>query len=236
MIACIINAALILLGCFIGMLFKSRIKQSLCDTLIMGLAVCVIMIGIMYAIKTNSSIIMIVCLVIGTVIGELLDIDGKVEKLGERIKEKVYKKGDNSRFTEGFVTATLLFCVGSMAVVGSIEAGVNHNYSIIISKGIIDGVVAITFGATMGIGVAFSAASIVIYQGAITLIAILFGSFLSSEVITEVNAVGGILIACVGINMLGVLGEKRIRVANMLPGMFVVIGYFPISKLLSEIF
>jgi len=132
------------------------------------------------------------------------------------------------------VTATLLYCVGAMAITGSIEAGLNHNYSIIVSKGVIDGVTSITFAAAMGIGVAFSIIPLFIYQGAITLLAAVVGPYLPAEVITEMSAVGGIAIMGIAVNMLNVPNLK-IKVGNMLPGIFLPIIYIPIVKWLGAL-
>lgn len=138
------------------------------------------------------------------------------------------------RFTEGFVTATLLFCVGSMAVMGSLEAGINHNYSIIISKGVIDGVTAITFAATMGIGVAFSTIPLLLYQGGITLLAGAVAPFLSDAVVVEMSAVGGVMLLGLAANMLDLVKE-RIRVGNMLPALFLPLLYLPLAQWIGQL-
>jgi len=236
MIACVINGLLIVMGSLIGLAFGKKISQKICGTLISGLSVCVLIIGIIYAITTSDVIMVIISVVVGSVIGELIDIEKRVDSLGERLKASVMCGRENARFTEGFVTATLLFCVGSMAIVGSIEAGINHNYSIIISKSIIDCVIAVTFAAAMGVGVCFSALSVTVYQGVITLLAIVLGSFIPDAVISEVTAVGGVLLICVGVNTLGILNEGRIRVANMLPAMFVPIIYMSVASWIAERF
>ncbi|MGE4483609.1 MAG: DUF554 domain-containing protein [Oscillospiraceae bacterium] len=236
MIACVINGVLIAAGSAIGLLFRTRIKEQLCRTLIAGLSVCVAVIGVIYAVKTSNSIIIIVSIVVGTIIGELIDIEKRVDALGERLKAWVVKNREDAHFTKGFVTSTLLFCVGSMAIVGSIEAGINHNYSIIISKSVIDAVISITFAAAMGVGVCFSAFSVVAYQGILTILAIFLGNFLPAPVINEITAVGGVLLICVAINMLNILKDGHIRVANMLPGMLVPVAYIPIASWLSGLF
>ena len=236
MLACVINGVLIVAGSAIGLLFRNKIREQLCRTLMAGLAVCVAVVGIIYAVKTTDSIIIIVSIVVGTVIGELIDIEKRVDALGERLKALVMKNREDAHFTEGFVTSTLLFCVGSMAIVGSIEAGINHNYSIIISKSVIDAVIAITFAAAMGVGVCFSALSVVAYQGVLTFLAIYLGNFLPAPVINEITAVGGVLLICVGINMLNIIKDGHIRAANMLPGMLVPVAYIPLASWLSGLF
>jgi uncharacterized membrane protein YqgA involved in biofilm formation len=191
-------------------------------------------IGISNMIGTENMLCVIVCMVIGTVIGHAINIEGRLEKGGDLLRAKVTKGDSNSRFTEGFVNASLLFCVGAMAITGSIEAGLNHNYEIIISKGVIDGVTAISFAATMGIGVAFSAIPVLVYQGLITLLAVWVGPLLPAAVITEMTAVGGTLIVAIAINMLD-LGKVKIKVGNMLPAMFLPIAYIPLANWLSEV-
>lgn len=234
MIAALINAVLVLAGSAIGLAAKNHIREKYSQTVIAALALCVSVIGIMSAIETNSIIIVIVCLVIGAVIGELIAIERHIDGLGARLKEK-FDKNEDSRFTEGFVSASLLFCVGSMAIMGSMEAGINHNYTIIISKSVIDAVTAITLAATMGVGVMFSAAIILIYQGLITLLAAWVGPYLSAEVVTEMSAVGGVMIMGIAVNMLE-LTEKKLRIGNMLPAMFLPIGIVPLVNWLETLF
>jgi hypothetical protein len=231
MIATIINAVLILLGGFIGMIFKNRIPQRFTQVLTSGLALAVMCIGISSAVKTDDTLCMIICLVVGTVIGELLRIEDHLDSLGSWIQRHVEKDKENSTFTQGFVTTSLIFCIGSMAVMGSIEAGINHNYSIILSKGVIDGVTNISFAATLGVGTLFSALAVLLYQGLLTLLAGFVGPYLSATVVTEMSAVGGLLILGIGFNML--FPERHIRVGNMLPAIFLPILYLPISALLT---
>jgi hypothetical protein len=231
MIATIINAVLILLGGFIGMIFKNRIPQRFTQVLTSGLALAVMCIGISSAVKTDDTLCMIICLVVGTVIGELLRIEDHLDSLGSWIQRHVEKDKENSTFTQGFVTTSLIFCIGSMAVMGSIEAGINHNYSIILSKGVIDGVTNISFAATLGVGTLFSALAVLLYQGILTLLAGFVGPYLSAAVVTEMSAVGGLLILGIGFNML--FPERHIRVGNMLPAIFLPILYLPISASLT---
>ena len=171
-------------------------------------------------------------MVIGTTIGHAVDIEGRLEGAGDLLKAKLIKGNSGSRFTEGFVTAFLLYCVGAMSITGSIEAGLNHNYKIIISKGVLDGVTSVSFAATMGIGVAFSVIPMLLYQGGITLLAGWVGPCLPEAVITEMTAVGGALIVAMSFNMLEPDREK-IRAGNMLPAMFLPIVYIPLAEWLS---
>lgn len=234
MLATIINVVLVLVGSAVGLLFKNLISEKLMSIITQALGLCVLGIGISNMIGTENMLCVIVCMVIGTVIGHTINIEGRLERGGELLRIKVTKGNGSSRFTEGFVNASLLFCVGAMAITGSIEAGMNHNYEIIISKGVIDGVTAISFSATMGIGVVFSAIPILAYQGLITLLAAWVGPLLPTVVITEMTAVGGTLIAAIAINMLD-LGKVKIKVGNMLPAMFLPIAYIPLADWLSEV-
>ena len=233
MIATFINAGLILLGSVLGLLFKRFISDRFTSVVTHALALCVMSIGISMAVKTADTLCVIICMVLGTLLGELLNIEKRLDGAGEFLRRRLIKNEEgNSRFTEGFVNAALLFCVGAMAISGSIEAGLNHNYSIIVSKGVIDGVSSITFAATMGIGVIFSVIPLIIYQGAITLLAAVVGPYLPPEVITEMSAVGGIAIMGIAVNMLGIPNLK-IRVGNMLPAIFLPIAYVPLVNWIS---
>ena len=230
MLATIINVILILLGSAAGLLFKNLISERLMSILTHALGLCVLGIGISSMIGTQDTLCVIVCMAAGTVLGHAIDIEGRLEGAGDLLRARLLKGGGgNSRFTEGFVSAAVLFCVGAMAITGSIEAGLNHNYEIIISKGVIDGVTSISFAATMGVGVAFSTIPLLVYQGGITLLAGWVGPYLPGAVITEMTAVGGTLIAAIAINMLG-LGKEKIKVGNMLPAMFLPIAYIPLAQ------
>lgn len=235
MLATIINVALILVGSAIGLLFKNLISDRLMSIITHALGLCVLGIGISGMVGTKDMLCVIVCMVAGTVIGELIDIERRLEKAGDLLRAKVAKGDGDSRFTESFVNASLLFCVGAMAITGPIEAGLNHNYEIIVSKGVIDGVTSISFAATMGIGVAFSVIPLFVYQGAITLLAAWVGPYLPAAVVTEMSAVGGTLIVAIAINLLG-LSKTKIKVGNMLPAMFLPIGYIPLANWLSSLF
>lgn len=235
MLGTIINVALILLGSVLGLVFKNLISEKLSNVLTSALALCVLGIGISGMIGTEDTLCVIICMVIGTLIGEAVDIERRLEGAGDLLRRKLIKGESTSRFTEGFVTATLLYCVGAMAITGSIEAGLNQNYSILISKGVLDGVTSISFAAAMGIGVAFSVIPLFLYQGGITLLAAVVGPYLGQAVITEMSAVGGTLIVAIGINMLG-LGREKIRVGNMLPAIFLPILYIPLVNWLTSLF
>lgn len=236
MIAVLVNTATVLIGSLLGILLRNRLRESMQKAVMKALALCTAIIGISSAIGTQTLLCVIICMVIGTVLGELLRIDDGIENAGDFIKGKLLKgKATESRFTEGFVSACILFCIGSMTIVGSLEAGINHNYSIIYAKSTMDFVSSMAFGAAMGLGVTCSAAFVLLFQGALTLLAGLVGPALSTAVVTEMSSVGGVILLGMAFNMLG-FGKERIKVANMLPAIFLPIAYFPLTNWLSSLF
>ena len=232
MLATIINVALVLLGSALGLLFKNKISDRFASILTCALGLCVLGIGISGMIGTADTLCVIVCMVAGTLLGEALNIEKRMDGLGDLLRRKLIRGENNSRFVEGFVTASVLFCVGAMAINGSMQAGMLGRYDILISKGVIDGVTSITFAAAMGVGVAFSVIPLLLYQGGLTLIFALVGQGMDPAVVTEMNAVGGTIIVGIALNMLG-LPKEKIRVGNMLPAIFLPIGYIPLANLLS---
>lgn len=230
MIAAVVNAVVVLLGGLLGLTLGGRLQERHTKTIVQGLGICTIVIGIMSAITTSNILIVIICLVIGTILGELLKIEQRLDALGDWLKARVAKNG-GGRFTEGFVTASLLFCVGSMAIMGSFDAGLRGDYNTIFAKSALDAVMAVTFAATMGVGVLFSGATVLIYQGALTLLAGVVEPLLSVSVVTEMSAVGGVMLIATGMNIMG-LTKERIRVGNMLPAMFLPVFWFAVFGLL----
>lgn len=222
-----VNAGCVLLGGLLGLLLGGRLTEKHTRTITIGLGICTLMIGISSALESSDILCTIISLVVGTVVGQLLHIERRMDGLGDWLKARVAKKG-GGRFTEGFVTASLLFCVGSMAIMGSLDAGTSGDGSIILSKTALDAVMAVTFAATMGVGVLFSAGAVLVYQGAITLLAAYVTPYLSAEVITAMNGVGGVLLIGTAFNIIGLTNE-RVRVGDMLPSMFVPILYLPIQ-------
>ena len=228
MIATIINALLILLGSGLGVLLNDRFSPRLGRAIMSCLGLCVLGIGLSSLLKTQDTLCVIISMVLGTVLGEWLDLEGNMERGGELLKGLIQKDKGDSRFVEGFVTATVVYCVGAMAINGSIQAGLNRDYSILLSKGVMDGVSAITFSAALGVGVAFSVLPLILYQGAITLLAGVIGPLLDPAAVNEMSAVGGAIIAGIACNLLE-LPKERLRVGNMLPAIFLPLLYLPIS-------
>ena len=232
MIATVINVVLIVLGSVLGLVFKNRISARFASGLTFALGLCVLGIGISSMIGTEDTLCVIVCMVIGTLIGEGINIEKRMDSLGEVLRRRLIKGEGNNRFVEGFVTASVLFCVGAMAINGSMEAGMNGNYDILVSKSVIDGVTSITFAAAMGVGVLFSALPILLYEGGLTIIFALVGRGMDPAVVNEMSAVGGTIIVGIGINMLG-LPKEKLRVGNMLPAIFLPLTYLPVARALG---
>ena len=226
--AVLVNTATVLVGSLIGILFRNRLKESLRNAVMKALGLCTMLIGISSAIATQNLLCVILCMVVGTVIGELLKIDDGIEHAGDAIKAKLLKgKGSSEsrsmeNFTDGFVSASILFCIGSMTIMGSLEAGIRHDYSIIYAKSMMDFVSSMAFGAAMGFGVTCSAAFVLVFQGALTLLAGVLGSALSEAAVTEMSAVGGVILLGMALNLLE-CSRERIKVANMLPAIFLPI-------------
>ena len=219
MIATFVNCGVIIVGCIIGLFIKGGIPERFNNIIMNGLALCAMFIGFSGALEGNNTIITIVSMAVGALIGELIDIDKWLNKLGETIQAKLDKgDGKESRIAEGFVNASLLYCVGAMSIVGALQAGLSGNYDTIYAKTVLDGVSSVIFSASMGIGVIFSSVTVLLYQGGITLCATFLSGILSQAVIAEMTAVGSLMIVGLGLNLLEV---TDIKIANLLPGILV---------------
>lgn len=235
MFATLINALCVVLASLLGVLFQSKINPKYTAAMMTGLAVVVGIIGVTYAIDTADTLGMIICMALGTLLGEILRIEDHLERFGDKLKARFDKNNAESTFTQSFVAGSLLFCIGPMAIIGSLQAGTLGDGTVILSKTVIDSVAAVSFAVTMGIGVAFSGISVLGYQGIITLLAAWVSPFLGEAVINEMTAVGGVLMIGIAINMLGLRNEK-IRVGNMLPALFLPILYQPFVSWLTALF
>lgn len=231
MIGTLINCIAIIVGSGLGLLLRKGMNQDISKTVMQGIGLSVILIGVMGAIQTQNTLLVILSMVIGGVAGSLINIKKRMDQLGEYAERKLTRGGDGeSTFAKGFVTASLVFCVGAMAVVGALDSGIRGDHSTLIAKSALDAVAALVFSSTLGIGVMLSAVPVLIYQGAIALLGNAIAPLLSEIVITEMSAVGGLLIMAIGINM---LLEKDITVANLLPAILVPFIYFPIYQLIT---
>ena len=227
------NAIAIVLGGLLGCLLRGGMKEKYRQTINYGLALCVIIIGVNGALKTENTLAVIVSVVLGSALGERLRIEAGIEKLGAWAQSKL-SHGDTG-FAAGFVNASLLFCVGAMAVVGSLEAGLQNRPDTLLAKSMLDGVFSIILASTYGPGVIFSAVPILVYQGGIALLSGVLAPLLTDALINEMSAVGSLLIIGIGINSMGCL-KDRIRVGNMLPAIVIPCFYLPLSAWLGGLF
>ena len=219
MIGTLVNTLAAVVGGLLGSLLKKGIPERFADLVQKGLALCVLYIGVKGSLVGTNTLVTILSLVLGAILGELLNIDGGIERLGAWAQSKLSRKGA-SRLGEGFVTASLLFCVGSMAVVGSLQSGLTGNHETIFTKSMLDFVSAIILASTLGLGVCLSGAFVLVYQGAIVLLARWAAPILSDYVVAEMSCAGSLLIVALGLNMLGI---TKLKVANLLPAMFLPI-------------
>lgn len=233
MIAALVNAVAVLVGSLIGIFFKKGISETLQNAIMKAMGLITLLIAIQSAIKSEDTLCVIICLVLGTLVGELIRIDDGLNNAGDYIKARVLrgKGGNSSQFTEGFVTTCILFCVGSMTILGSLQAGINHDYSIIFAKSVMDFISSIVFGAALGYGVTCTAIFVLVFQGALTLAASGLSGILTDNIVVEMTAVGGVILIGMGFNILE-LGKKPIKVANMLPAIFLPPIYLSIANLL----
>lgn len=228
----IINSLAVVAGSLAGLLLKwlaahfsqslpagsASVGSRLQEIIMQGVALCVLFIGISGSLKGSNTLVAIISMVIGAVIGELLDLDRRMHTLGDWVQkktERLNKTGSNSpSISEGFVTASLLFCVGAMAIVGSLENGLTGNCDTLKAKAMLDGISSIVFASSLGIGVMFSAVGVFLYQGSISLLASFLSPVLSDAVIAEMTCVGSLLILALGLNMLNL---TKIKVMNLVP-------------------
>ncbi len=218
MLGTIVNTLAILAGCAIGLLLKRGINEKVTDAIMKGISLCVVYIGIDGMLEGSKTLAVIIAMALGAAIGTLLDLNGKMEKLGKMIEGRI--SNGVADIAQGFVTASLIYCVGAMAVVGSLQSGLNGDHSMLYTKALLDGISAMVLTASLGAGVGLSAASVFVYQGALTLLAGLIAPVLSDAVVAEMTCVGSILIAALGLNMLGVV---KLKVMDYVPAIFIVI-------------
>ncbi len=224
MVGTIVNVGAVIIGSAIGLAFRSRIPKRLFEIVFQAIGLFTIYLGLVMAFKANNMLIMIFSLVVGSLLGEWINIEKGAERLSDKIKHKLGKEDDAS-FSTGMITAFLLFCMGSMSILGCFEEGIGKGSSLLFTKSIMDGFSAIALTAAFGIGVMFSSIPLLIYQAALTLLAILFGNIIPEAIITELTGIGGILILGLGFTILNI---KKISVLNMLPALLieVLLCYF----------
>ncbi|HAQ60706.1 TPA: DUF554 domain-containing protein [Candidatus Delongbacteria bacterium] len=214
MLGTIVNTGAVVGGALIGVLIHSRMPERITKTTFQGIGLFTLYIGFSMAMKTENVLIMVFSIVLGAISGELLDIEKRMEKVSDWLKKKVGSKND--KFTEGFVTAFMLFCMGSMTILGSIEEGLGGKPTLLLAKSFLDGFGAIALASTLGIGVLFSAVPLFVYQGGLTLSAGAIQGYLTDLMISEISAVGGLLLLGMGINILEI---KKLKIMNLLPAL-----------------
>lgn len=227
----LVNAGLIIIGAVIG-LFFTKIPERMKETVMQGIGLVVLLIGLQMAFTTEQIIIVLLSILTGGVLGELFQIEERLNNFGNWLGSKFTTKNDEISVSQGFITATLVFCVGAMAIIGALDSGIRNDHGVLITKGILDGFAALVFTTTLGFGVIFSVIPVILYQGAIALFATQIDRFLPEAflngLIVELTAVGGIMIVAIGLNMLKV---TQIRIGNLLPSIVTVVLIYYIYQL-----
>jgi hypothetical protein len=221
MLGTVVNSIAIIVGGTIGTFLKVGIPERFKNIVMQGVALSVMIIGISSGLQFNNLMVVIVSLVIGGIIGEALNIEEYLNKFGDTLQKKL-SKDNSSTISKGFVTASLVYCIGAMAIVGALKDGLSGDHSILFAKSVLDGISSIIFASTFGIGVVFSAVSVFLYQGSISLGASFLQGLLTKAVVDDMTAVGGVLIFAISLNMLEI---KNIKVGNLLPAIFIPIFY-----------
>ncbi len=214
----LVNVAAVLAGSLLGLLIKNRMPKRLTEIVFQVLGLFTLFLGVSMALKTNHLIYLIFSLLLGGISGELLRLEERMDRFGAFLKRKL--PGNNERFQEGLITAFLLFCMGSMTILGAIEEGINNNPDLLLTKSLMDGFSSIALAAALGVGVLLSAIPLLIFQGSLTILASSVQDFLLPEMIAEITAVGGVMLIGLGINILGI---KKLRIMNMLPALLFVV-------------
>ena len=224
----IVNALSVIIGSIIGIYFGSFLSEKIRKAVFQIIGLFTLVLGMQMSLKTNQFLILLVSLIIGTIIGESLSIEKGIESLSNKLKIKL--QSENKLFSEGLITAFLLYCVGSMTFVGSIEEGIHQDRTLMYTKSLMDGITSILLASSFGTGVLFSAIPLLIFQSALTLGAIYFESYLHPELITEISAVGGVIIIGIGLNILEI---TKIKVSNMLPALLLIIPIYHLIYLVQ---
>lgn len=255
MIAVFVNCFAVILGSFLGIMFSRKMNSELNITICDAAGVVTFVIGLQMALNYNNIIYVILSLIIGGILGNLANIDGKILQFGKFLEKHLYhkkialqnsqiqlsetsstelktKKLSQKNFAYAFLNASVLFCVGAMAIIGSFKAGIQKDYTIIFTKSVLDGFMSIGFAASMGVGTAFSCIAILLYQGALTLLSAFISPFVTDALITELSATGGCMIMMIGLNLLEI---KKIKTANYLPSMILVVIFVLLDPYIQNI-
>ncbi|MDD2591240.1 MAG: DUF554 domain-containing protein [Erysipelotrichaceae bacterium] len=220
MLGTFVNAIAVVVGCAVGLMFKKIISKKISETVFVGLALCTLYIGVSGAIKGQDTMVIIISMIFGGMIGEWLDIDTFIIRVGESVQSRFNQNKQEDTFAQGFISASLLFCVGAMTILGSLQSGLSNDHQILFAKSALDFVAAIIYSSTLGIGVGFSALFILLYQGSLTMMASYVAPYLSDVVINEMNAVGSIILIGLALTM---LKTTKLKIANFIPAIFMPI-------------
>ncbi|WP_462324712.1 DUF554 domain-containing protein [Desulfoplanes sp.] len=215
----LVNAMAVILGSVAGLLLRERFPERIRVVAFQGVGLCVLVIGMQMAFKSDNVLIVVVSVLLGGIAGELLQLEKLFERLALKLKRVI--RSSNPLFTDGLVSASLIFCIGALAIVGSFDEGIRGDHSLLFTKAVLDGFTSVILATTYGVGVLFSAVPILVYQGSLTLFASSFQTVFSPEIISQLTATGGVLILGIGINILEI---KQIRISSMLPSLVIVVG------------
>ena len=231
MLAVFVNAAAVIAGGLVGLLFKKGIPEKIAGLIMQAIGLCTVYIGISGTLKGENTLVLILSMVFGTAVGSLLDVDGAINRLADKVEAQTQRKGGTVSLAEGFVTASLLFCIGAMTIVGSLNAGLRGDYEMLFTKSLLDLISACMLAVTLGVGVLLSAGFVLVFQGAIVLLSQVLAPVLTASCIAEITCAGSLMILALGLNMIG-LG--KFKVANYLPALLFVplfcwlLSYLPI--------
>jgi uncharacterized protein len=231
MLGTIVNVATVIAGTSVGLLLKSRLPKKLVQTIFQAIGLVTLVIGVVMALKFNSLLIVFFSMVLGAIIGEAIDIEVFAERGGVLLKQKIKVGGD--KFSEGILTAFLMFCMGSMTILGAFDEGMKNDSTLLITKSVMDGFSSMVLASALGIGVGFSVIPLLIYQGGLTLLAGFLGNFFTPPMIAELTATGGILLIGLGFNILEI---KKIKVFNLLPALVFAVLFAWLSPYLNPVF
>ena len=220
MIGVLANTATVIIGSIIGLLIKRGLSERIAKAMTTATALAVIYIGIDGMMQGENTLVLVLSMVVGGVIGTLLNLDGHLEKLGNKIEQKFKSQNSNAKIAEGFISATLLFCVGAMTVVGALQSGLSGNHEMQFTKAILDLISSIVLASTLGLGVILASGSVLVIQGSIVLLAQVVSPYLSDYVIAEMTCAGSVLIFALALNMLGM---TKIKLMNFVPAIFMPI-------------
>ncbi len=226
-IGSIVNALAVILGSLIGLGFGAFLPDRIKTTIFQVIGLFTLILGAKMALNTNQFLVLLISLIIGAIIGESLHIEKAIERMSNRLKRKFNR--ENELFSEGLITSFLLYCIGSMTFVGAIEEGINGDRTLLYTKSLMDGITSILLASSLGSGVLLTSIPLLVFQSVLTWGAFYFESYLPAEIITELSAVGGILIIAISLNILNI---QKIKVSNLLPSLFVVIPIYNLFTLL----